>query len=150
MCYTCPHALGRFEIVTKTTTTKTTAPKTTAASENLSLQSSQFASVAASNKLGDDIKILEVQALIGICDYFVIITGKNARQVKAISEAVEEKLNSELNVKPIYVEGLPSDWLLMDYGDIVIHIFTSEARQYYNLERLWSDCPEIEAELAPG
>lgn len=115
--------------------------------ETASVELCQHASLAASEKSGTDIKILDIQELIGICDCFVIITGQNPRQVKAISQAVEGKLKSELGVKPIYVEGLPDDWLLLDYGDVVIHIFTSEAREYYNLERLWSDCPEITPEI---
>ena len=84
--------------------------------------------------------------MLGICDFFVITSGDNPRQVKAISEAVEEDLKLKSGVKPIFIEGLPDGWLLMDYGDIVIHIFSADARKYYNLERLWSDCPVIPLE----
>lgn len=115
--------------------------------EVTSIYASQLASIAAAEKLGEDIKIIEVQKVIGICDYFVIITGKNARQVRAISAAVEGKLKEEINAKPIYIEGMPADWLLMDYGDIVVHVFTTTGRGYYNLERLWSDCPQVEPEI---
>ncbi len=97
----------------------------------------------AEEKLGMDIQILYVGDLMGICDYFVIVSGQNPRQIKTISEAVEEKLKLDMGIKPIYIEGLPKDWLLMDYGDIVVHIFSPQARDYYKLERLWRDCPEV-------
>ncbi len=108
-------------------------------------QMSKLAGAAASDRLGEDIKIIEVESVIGICDYFVIVSGRNPRQVKAISQAVEAELKTEMGEAPRYIEGMPEDWLLMDYGDIVIHVFTKEAREYYNLERLFDDCPKIPA-----
>ena len=111
--------------------------------DKLTQELAELAGTAAVDKLGEAVKIIKVQAVIGICDYFVIASGQNPRQVKAISESVEAKIKIEKNIKPRYIEGFSEDWLLMDYGDIVVHIFTVEARQYYDLERLWVDCPEI-------
>ncbi len=108
-----------------------------------SRQLAVLAGIAASDKKAGNTKILDVAELIGICDFFVITSGDNPRQVKAISEAVEENLKMKAGVSPAFIEGLPNDWLLMDYGDIVVHVFSAAARQYYNLERLWSDCAEI-------
>ncbi len=82
--------------------------------------------------------------LIQITDWFVIATGTSQRHVQTLAEAVEERLDS-FERKPIRIEGRQSgSWLLIDYGDFVVHLFLPETRAYYDLERLWGDAPRIE------
>lgn len=99
---------------------------------------------AASAKGGEDTVIIEVGLVLAITDAFVITSGRNGRQVKTIAEEVEVKLKAEGGIKPIRVEGLgDSQWILLDYGDLVVHVFLDETREYYDLERLWSDAPRV-------
>ena len=99
---------------------------------------------AASAKGGDDTVIIEVGAVLAITDAFVITSGRNTRQVKTIAEEVEARLKAEGGIGPLRVEGLgDSQWILLDYGDLVVHVFLDETREYYDLERLWSDAPRV-------
>ena len=99
---------------------------------------------AASAKGGEETVIVEVGAVLAITDAFVITSGRNTRQVKTIAEEVEAKLKSEGAISPLRVEGLgDSHWVLLDYGDLVIHVFLDETRDFYDLERLWSDAPRV-------
>ncbi|HEX3621833.1 MAG TPA: ribosome silencing factor [Acidimicrobiales bacterium] len=99
---------------------------------------------AASAKGGDDTVILEVGAVLAITDAFVITSGRNNRQVKTIAEEVEARLKADGGIAPLRVEGLgDSQWILLDYGDLVVHVFLEETRRYYDLERLWSDAPRV-------
>ena len=98
---------------------------------------------AAAEKLGRDIKVLQVRDLIAITDYFVIASGATDRQVKAIGEAIEDELRGA-GEKPIRREGeREMRWLLLDFGDIIVHVFHVEDRAYYELERLWKDAPVV-------
>ena len=102
---------------------------------------------AASAKGGDETVILEVGDVLAITDAFVITSGRNTRQVKTIAEEVEARLKGECGISPFRVEGVAeSQWVLLDYGDLVVHVFLEETRQYYDLERLWSDAPRVEWE----
>lgn len=97
---------------------------------------------AASDKKGEDTVILEVGPLLSITDAFVITSGTNDRQVRTIAEEVEAQVKQELDRSPLRVEGLSdARWILIDYGDVVIHVFLDETRRYYDLERLWADAP---------
>lgn len=99
---------------------------------------------AASDKKAEDIVVLDVAALLVITDYFVICTGRNDRQVKTIADEVEEQLRVEYGVKPIGREGVrEARWVLLDFGDLVVHIFQPEERDFYRLERLWGDAPRV-------
>jgi ribosome-associated protein len=99
---------------------------------------------AASAKGGEDTVIIEVGAVLAITDAFVITSGRNNRQVRTIAEEVEAKLKAEGGIAPLRVEGLgDSQWILLDYGDLVVHVFFEETRRYYDLERLWSDAPGV-------
>jgi len=98
---------------------------------------------AASDKLGTDIIAFDVSDQLAITDAFVIASGSNDRQVKAIVDEVEDKLR-EIGAKPVRREGeRDGRWVLIDYGEIVVHIQHEEERQFYALERLWRDCPMI-------
>jgi ribosome-associated protein len=99
---------------------------------------------AASDKKAEDIVVLDVAALLVVTDYFVICTGRNDRQVKTIADAIEERLRVDLGVKPIGREGVREGrWVLLDFGDVVVHIFQPEEREFYRLEKLWSDAPRL-------
>ena len=103
-----------------------------------------LSAIAAKEKKASDILVLEIKGLTTIADYFIICSGLTSRQVKAVAEAVEEKLSKKATY-PSHIEGLPdARWILMDYGDIVVHIFDEETRKYYELEKLWGDAPEVE------
>ena len=79
-----------------------------------------------------------------ICDFFVIASGASTRQVRAISDNIEQKTRLE-GIRPLHTEGYKEGlWVLLDYGDIVVHIFTQEVREFYDLERLWADAPKTE------
>ena len=102
------------------------------------------ASRAAAEKLGTDIIAFDVSDQLAITDAFVIVSGSNDRQVKAIVDEIEDKLR-EIGAKPIRREGeRDGRWVLIDYGEIVVHVQHEEERQFYALERLWRDCPTIE------
>ena len=99
---------------------------------------------AASSKLATDIVILDVRPLIGITDYFVICSGRNERQVATIVEEIEEQLGAE-GVKVYRREGdRQARWVLLDYLDFVVHVFHTEEREYYELERLWRDADRVD------
>jgi ribosome-associated protein len=89
--------------------------------------------------------VLDVGGIIGITDFFVITSATNVRQVRTIAEEIERKLKEEGLGSPTQVEGLgDASWVLLDYGDVVVHVFLGETRSYYNLERLWGDAPPVE------
>ncbi|WP_101524875.1 ribosome silencing factor [Nocardioides houyundeii] len=101
------------------------------------------AALAASDKLAKQIVAFDVSEQLAITDAFLIASGSNDRQVKAIVDEVEDKLR-EHGVKPIRREGgRDGRWVLIDYGDVVIHVQHEEERAFYALERLWRDCPSI-------
>jgi ribosome-associated protein len=97
----------------------------------------------AADKKAIDIVRLDVGELLGYTDHFVIATGNSDRQVKAIHDGILEGMKKEHGVTPRRVEGLPeARWILMDYLDVVVHIFTPDAREYYRLEQLWGEAPK--------
>ena len=105
------------------------------------------AALAAAEKKATDIVAIDVSDKLAITDVFLILTGSNDRQVKAISDAVEEALDL-IDVDPVRREGQQgSRWILLDYIDIVVHVQHEEERTFYDLERLWKDCPYIEIPL---
>jgi ribosome-associated protein len=102
------------------------------------------AALAAADKLAADVVALDVSNQLVITDVFLIASAPNDRQVRAIVEAVEERLNG-LGAKPIRREGeREGRWVLLDFGDLVVHVQHAEEREYYALERLWRDCPAID------
>ena len=112
---------------------------------------------ALSDKLGKDIVALYVREKTDLCDYFVIASGSNAPQIRAMGERVEELVEKNLGVVPTRTEGVRDGrWAVVDYGDVIVHIFNDETRLFYHLERLWMDGENIEryddktGELVPG
>ena len=109
---------------------------------------SKQAALAADEKLGKDTVLLDVGTLVGITDIFVITSGSNYRQVRAIVEEIEEQMLLLDGPKAETIEGREyqegSMWVLLDYGGFIVHVFDEETRAIYDLERLWNDCPRIE------
>ncbi len=96
----------------------------------------------ASDRKAIDIRVLDLREVLGYTDYFVVCTGNTERQTKAIHDAVHRTLKDELGLLPRRVEGdREARWILMDYLDCVVHVFTPEARAYYRLENLWGEAP---------
>jgi ribosome-associated protein len=99
---------------------------------------------AVESKKATDIKVLDLTGITSFTDYFVICTGNNQRQIQAIADEVDTKLK-KVGERPLSVEGYDqAEWILADYGDFLVHIFSPKSREYYNLERLWKSAREIE------
>jgi ribosome-associated protein len=95
--------------------------------------------------------VLDLREVASFTDFFVITSGTNVRQVQAIADAVEERLRKDLRVKPARVEGYNSaEWVLLDYGDFILHVFEEKARRFYDLERLWRDAARVAIPEEPG
>jgi ribosome-associated protein len=101
----------------------------------------EVATIAAGRKAADIVE-LDLRGIIGYSDYFVVCSGNTERQTKAIHDAIYEGMKREHGILPRRVEGLPEGrWILMDYLDVVVHVFTPELRRYYRLEQLWGEAP---------
>lgn len=112
-----------------------------------SLELLQIAARAADDKSGEDLVALDVSGPLPLTDVFLLVTGRNERNVQSIAGEVEDKLN-EAGVKTLRREGRAEGrWVLMDFGDLVVHVFHEEDRMYYSLERLWKDCPALPLDL---
>ncbi|HVS02321.1 MAG TPA: ribosome silencing factor [Thermoanaerobaculia bacterium] len=104
---------------------------------------------AALDRKAEAMRVLEIGAVTQFTDYFLICSGINPRQVQAIADAVDERLRQQ-KVRPLHVEGYQGgQWVLMDYGDFVLHVFHDDRRQFYGLERLWSDAPDHTSRFVP-
>lgn len=114
-----------------------------------SLQTAQLCAAAADSKKAFDVLILDLRKLTYIADYFVICSASNSSQVSAIADAIGQSLARE-QLHPSHVEGqAESTWVLMDYGDVVVHIFDEQTRAYYSLEKLWGDAARVATGIAP-
>ncbi len=99
---------------------------------------------AADSRKALDIKVLDLTGITSFTDYFVICSGTNSRQIQAIADEVSLRLKKQ-NDLPISLEGYEqAEWILMDYGDFIVHVFSQKAREYYDLERLWRQGKEVE------
>ncbi|MBQ7134220.1 MAG: ribosome silencing factor [Ruminococcus sp.] len=97
-----------------------------------------------SDKKGLDIKVIEISDVSVIADYMVIATGNSSTHVKALADEVEEQLD-DMGISVSHIEGYRSNsWILLDYIDIIVHVFSNEAREYYDLERLWEDGKDVD------
>lgn len=104
---------------------------------------------AIDDKKGLDVAVMDVSDHLVITDVFVMATGTSRRHVRSLSETVAEKLRDDLDRRPLRKEGVDEgNWILLDYGDIVVHLFDQETRDFYDLERLWGDAPRIAFEPA--
>lgn len=102
---------------------------------------------AADDKKATDLQILEVADILAVVDLFALMTAGNPRHLKAVGEEVERVLREQHDRKPLRREGTPdSGWVLLDYGDLVVHLFSADRREFYALERLWADVPRRDVE----
>jgi ribosome-associated protein len=100
---------------------------------------------SAEDRKAIDLKVLHLSEVSDFTDYFLICSGASERQVQAIADGVQEKLRGD-KVRPLHVEGYSrGQWVLLDYGDLVVHVFLEEPRRFYALERLWGDAPDVTA-----
>ncbi len=101
------------------------------------------------DRKGREIKVVKIDEISTLADYFIFATGTSNTQVRSLADEVEMKLKGE-NIMPSHVEGYRSNsWVLLDYSNVVVHIFTTEGREFYDLDRLWADATPVEIELMP-
>ena len=116
------------------------------------MQSSETIDLAvgfALDKKGFDLKLFDVRELSSLTDFILIVSGRSDRQVQAIAENIRSEFKHQHQLLPLAVEGLDQGrWVLLDYGDFMVHVFQPQVRDFYDLEGLWSEAPEIELEQA--
>ncbi|MEP6788416.1 MAG: ribosome silencing factor [Acidobacteriota bacterium] len=105
----------------------------------------QLAIKCAADKKAFDLVALDLRSIASFTEFFIIASGSNQRQVQAIADEINEQLKKQLSIKAVRIEGYNSaDWVLLDYGDFVVHIFNGESREFYDLARLWRDARRVE------
>ncbi|MFM9226605.1 MAG: ribosome silencing factor [Actinomycetota bacterium] len=113
------------------------------ADESLAL--ARIVATALDDKQGSEIVIIPVGEVLGITEFFVVSSGSNSRQVRAICDAVLDKVRTETGRSPLRSEGAgEQQWVLIDYGDVVVHVFADEARRFYEIERLYKDVAPVD------
>jgi ribosome-associated protein len=116
-----------------------------------SLEQARHIAALAQEKLAEDVVILDMRPVCSFTDYFVIATGRNPRQTAAIWDEVHERMKHDHCLLPRTSDGTTEGtWVLADYLDVVLHVFTPESREFYKLEELWNDVPAVELEVAAG
>ncbi len=124
-------------------TTSTSTPRPARRGDGLAL--ARRAALACLEKKATDLVLLDLRELEAVSDFFIIVSAASEVQVKAVADYVEEKLREERGARPWHVEGLGGRrWVLLDYVDVVVHVFHEKTREYYLLERLWGDAKRIE------
>jgi ribosome-associated protein len=122
-----------------------TGPRTVGAHGDDPLRWVRRAAQAATAKTDEETVVLDVARVLSIVGWFVLTAGRNPRQVRTIAEEIEEQVAAAGGPKPLRVEGLDAlEWVLLDYGDFVVHVFNVETRRFYDLERLWRDVPRVD------
>ena len=117
--------------------------------QDRSLARALAAARTAESNRGRDIVVLDLRELTTMCDYFVLATGTSRRQLHAISEEIDDVLERDFNDHRMGIEGYAeSRWILLDFGDVVIHLFDAETRDYYGLEQLWTGCRRVPLEAS--
>ncbi|HQR40019.1 MAG TPA: ribosome silencing factor [Blastocatellia bacterium] len=103
-----------------------------------------LAAHGAADRKALDIVAIDIRAIASFAEYFLICSGTSTRQVQAIADEVIDRLRTELDIRPVNNEGYEAgNWILLDYGDLIVHVFTEESRQFYQLERLWRDAERV-------
>lgn len=107
----------------------------------------QIAAQAASDKKAQDLVVLDLREVASFTEYFIICNGNNQRQVQAIADEVEKRLRDN-GKRPLHIEGFANaEWILMDYGDFIVHVFADASRRFYDLERLWRDAKRVQLSI---
>jgi len=105
----------------------------------------QLAIRCASDKQAFNMVALDLRSIASFTEFFIIATGANQRQVQAIADEISEQLKKQLKTRAVRIEGYnAAEWVLLDYGDFVVHVFNKESREFYDLERLWRDAARVE------
>ena len=105
----------------------------------------QLAIKCASEKKAFDLIALDLRSIASFTEFFIIASGSNQRQVQAIADEINEQIKKQLGSRPVRIEGYNTgEWILVDYGDFIVHVFNSEAREFYDLARLWLDARKVE------
>ena len=113
---------------------------------NKSFEMAKLAIEALEDKKAEDIRMIDISEVSVIADYFIIAGGSNRSQIQALCDNVEEKLG-RAGVPVKQIEGYDTaNWVLMDFGDVIVHVFSKEDREFYNLERIWADCTGVDVE----
>lgn len=118
--------------------TRTTPPNTSRSREQ-----AIFIAQSAKDKKAEDVLVLEVGDLTSIADYFVFASGDSERQVRGLAAFIEKEMTLKYHTHPVIEGKETANWILLDYGDIIVHIFKTDIRQYYALEKMWADAPQI-------
>lgn len=108
-----------------------------------SLEKAQAVIKILDKKKASDIRLIKTQELTVVSDYFIIASGTSSTHVRSLADEVDDGMK-ELNVEVDHVEGRATGWILLDFGDILVHIFDPQSREYYNIERLWSDAANVD------
>ena len=117
-------------------------------SEISSKELAKAACKALADRWGRDIVTIYVRDKTVLCDYFVLASGSSSTQIRALGEHVEEKIESLYNLQPTRTEGVHDGrWAVIDYGDVIVHIFYAETRNFYSIDRVWADAPRLPLEL---
>lgn len=129
---------------------RTTPPKLSGSHEQ-----AIFIAQAAKDKKAEDVLVLEVGDLTSIADFFIFASGESERQVRGLTSYLEKEMALRYHTHPVIEGKETANWVLLDYGDIIVHIFRSDIRQYYALEKMWADAPQInipesESPIAPS
>lgn len=105
----------------------------------------QLAIKCAADKKAFDLLVLDLRSIASFTEFFIVASGANQRQVQAIADDINEQLKKQLSSRPVRIEGYKTgEWVLLDYGDFVVHVFNGEAREFYDLARLWRDAGRVE------
>ena len=131
------------------------SPEDSSAAENRGLALAVTAARVAAETRGTDIAVLDLHGLTDVVDYFVIATGSSRRQMHAMADEIEKVVKEELHDRKLGGEGYTEGrWIVLDYGDVMVHLFDADARGYWDIEHLWSDAPRVAvpaaAEAAAG
>jgi ribosome-associated protein len=118
--------------------TRTTPPKL-----SLSHEQAIFIAQAAKDKKAEDVLVLKVRDLTSLADFFIFASGESERQARGLAAFIEKSMATRYQTNPVVEGKETANWILLDYGDIIIHIFRSDIRQYYALEKMWADAPQI-------
>jgi len=118
--------------------TRTTPPKL-----SLSHEQAIFIAQAAKDKKAEDVVVLEVGDLTSLADFFIFASGESERQVRGLASFIEKMMATRYHTHPVIEGKETANWMLLDYGDIIVHIFRPDIRQYYALEKMWADAPQV-------
>ena len=117
--------------------------RTTPPTSSPSPEQAIFIAQAAKDKKAEDVLVLEVGELTSIADFFIFASGESERQVRGLASFIEKSMATRYQTNPVIEGKETANWILLDYGDIIVHIFRSDIRQYYALEKMWADAPQI-------